>query len=215
MGFYPAALVGNQLLANPVTLAQGGTGATTLAGAQQSILANTLPWVPADNGLLAATSTLDGAALTVTPVAGTVYLLKCQVRQSFTWTTMNYVVTTAGSGASTGSFVGLYNSAGTLLTGSADIGANLAAGGTFATALTTPQALAAGTFVWATFVCNLATTQPALRAESTTSNGTVNLGLAASALRVATNGTAQTSLPASITPSSNTGSAVSIWFGAS
>ena len=172
-------------------------------------------WQPSDNGLLAATATLDGGAIVATPTAGTIYLQKLLIRSyPLLITNIWYIVTTVGVGTSTGSFVGVYNSAGSLLSGSADIGANLLATGNYSTPLTTPQTITSG-FVWIAVVTNLATTQPGLRAEATTSFATVDLGLTVATARSASNVTGQTSLPASITPGSNVFSSTAVWFGTS
>lgn len=172
-------------------------------------------WFPADNGLLAATDLLSVAVTTLQPVAGTLYMVKLPVRSAFTATNIWVVVGTAGSGTSTGSFIGLYNSSGTLLSGSSDIGTQLANGFTARQiALTTPQSLTAGTFVWVAMVINMPT-MPFLRQLN---NGTVlpNINLSAAAYRSCTNGTGLTALPGTITPSANAGSLLSpFWFGIS
>ena len=113
----------------------------------------------ADHGLLAWTYDIDAAAQNFVAVAGTVYLTKLYVRYAFTATNIWFSTGTAGVGASTGSFVGLYSSAGSLLSGSADLGTAIFAGN-HEQALTTPQALTAGTFVWVAIVVNQASTQP-------------------------------------------------------
>ena len=187
-------VTGTLTLTTPLGVTSGGTGLSSV-GSQ-------LPWVPADNVLLAANGPLDGSGQpTATLVAGTVYIAKVFIRAAFTWTNVNYVVATVGAGASSGSFVGLYNSSGTLLSSCADIGANLTATGAYSTPLTSAQALSAGTFVWVALVVNLATTQPQMRAEATQSFVTANLGLTAATFRAATVATGQTTLPASFTPS--------------
>lgn len=173
-------------------------------------------WYPSDNGFLSATDALGIMSTSTAPTAGTVYLVKLPVRAAFTATNIWFVVSTAGSGSSTGSYVGLYSSAGTLLSGSADIGTQLTTSAVAREiALTTPQALTAGTFVWVAIVTNLASTQPTLRAAN---YGTVlpNVNLTAASYRIATNGTVLTALPSTITPSSNSASvALGFWFGIS
>ena len=209
MAFIASAFVGVTAanITGTIGVTQGGTGVSTTGGQ--------LPWLPVDNAFLAATASLDGVDNQFQTVAGTLYLLKLPVRASFTCTSLSYIVSTGGSGASTGSFVGLYNSAGTLLSGSADIGANLAVAADYTTALTSAQALTAGTFVWAAMLTNLATTQPTFRAWATPSALVTNIGLAAAAFRVATNGAGLVALPGSVTPSANTSTGASIWIGAS
>jgi hypothetical protein len=209
MAVIPSAYTGvaASLITGTVGVTQGGTGLSG-TGAQ-------LPWVPSDNALLAAAASLDGADSTFQAVAGTLYLVKVFARAAFTWTNVNYIVSTAGAGASTGSFAGLYSSGGSLLSGSADIGGNLTAAGDYATALTTAQPIAAGSFVWAAVLVNLATTQPTFRAWATPSQFVMNINLTAASYRVATNGTSLSALPGSITPGSNVSSGSSIWIGAS
>ena len=129
-----------------------------------------------------------------------------------------WALQSAGTGTSTGSFSGLYSSAGTLLSGSSDIaskvvGVSVPAG--IEVPLTTPQADTAGTFVWAAILCNLSSTQPGFHAANSLGiQGSVNL--AAAAYRYATNGAGLTALPGTITPSSNSqSSAPTFWAGAS
>lgn len=164
-------------------------------------------WTYADSGVLAANITDPLAASnTALTIAGTLYLLRVNIYKAITWTNVLLAVTAAGNntGGSTGTFVGLYNSAGTLLTGSLDVAASLTTAGTRTLALTTPQALSAGTFVWVAILTNLGTTQPTL-ARSGAAVNTQNFNLAAASFRVAVNGTGLTALPPSITPGSNTG----------
>lgn len=175
--------------------------------------------IPADHGLLAWTYSIDNAATTDACVAGTIYLAKLPVRYNFTATNVWFNVTVAAVGASSGSFVGLYSSSGTLLTGSSDLGA-LPLG--FAErAFTTPQALTAGTFVWVALLVNYASTQPTLRAMLSApgpTNNIQNLNLTAANFRsaVPAGGTTQTALLGSFTPSSNTATgALPFWFGIS
>jgi hypothetical protein len=173
---------------------------------------------PADQGMLAWSLDLDSAASGVTLVAGTVYLNKIPIRSAITATYLWFTTTSAGSGASSGSYVGLYSSAGTLLTGSSDLGASIT-NSNHQVALTTPQSLTAG-FVWAAIVTNQASTQPSLRSPfNYTYVVSPNIGLSAATARVAipgTSGTSQTSLPSSFTPSALTNvNAAQIWFGIS
>jgi len=167
----------------------------------------------ADNLLQAATSSVDAVSTTQITSAGTVYIGKLTIRQAVTAT--NVMVAVSGGGnntnGSTGTFVGLYSSAGTLLSGSADCATALTGTGAISVALTTAQALTAGTFVWAAIVTNLGTTQPTLRVYAGNAGSMANAGLTAAVFRAATAGTSQTALPASITPASNV-SGVPFWF---
>lgn len=178
-----------------------GAGANGLAADSGHVHPATT-WVPADNSLLGAVADPYTYRQGQITTAGTVYLIKLPVRLAQTISFLWWSIAIAGAGASTGSFTGLYSSAGTLLTGSSDIAASLTGTGTPKLTLTTPQAVAAGAFVWAAILINLATTQPSL-ASATTPSHLLNANLAASAYRVAVNGTGQTSLPGSINPNSN------------
>lgn len=172
-------------------------------------------WLPSDNGLVAATFDPAIAQGASAPTKGTLYLARLSIHANVTITNLLVGMSTAGSGTSTGTFVGLYNSSGTLLTGSSDLASSFTgATGNLTLALTTPQALTAGTFVWAAILTNLATTQPTMR---TCGNGTFAAfaGQTASVARFAINGTSITSLPGTITPSSNSVNQTGWWVGAS
>jgi hypothetical protein len=180
------------------------------AGVAASSAASALPWpwLPADNALLGASEDLSsGMSASIILVAGTLYLVKLPFRAASTVTNIIWGLTVAGVGASTGSFTGLYNSAGTLLSGSADIASQLTGAlGGITCPLTTPQSVQAGTFGWAAMLVNLATTQPTLLRAGGGGAGVqlmANFGLTAAVARFATNGTALAALPASVTPASN------------
>jgi hypothetical protein len=175
--------------------------------------------IPSDHGLLAWTYSIDSAVSSDVMIAGTIYLVKLPVRYDFTATSVWFDISSAGSGTSSGSFVGLYSSAGVLLTGSSDLGT--LSTGFKEYAFTTPQALTAGTFVWVAMLVNYASTQPTLRAMLSApgpTNNIVNLNLTAANFRsaVPSGGTTQTALLNSFTPSSNTATgALPFWFGIS
>lgn len=208
-----SATVINPSVVTAASYASGTTYQVTPYGASGQM------WMPEDNGLLTAVGdpwVTQGSDLLT---AGTLYLVKLAIRRTMTITNLWWLMQTLGSGTSTGSYCGLYSSAGTLLSGSSDIAAKITApattGGIFVP-LTTPQAVTAGSYVWAAILCNLSTTQVTLHgADATTSQ--INVNLSAASYRFATNGTGLTSLPASITPSSNAQSStgISIWAGAS
>lgn len=172
----------------------------------------TTGWLPADNGYLVANFDPMISTVSSTATAGTLYLMKVFIRSPMTWTNVHFNINTVGSGSSTGSYVGLYSPSGTLLSGSADIGSVLTgSGGGHSVTLTTAQVLTPSTtsFVWVAFLCNLATTQAKLAAMASNAG---NDNLSTSAYRFAVNGTGLTSLPSSITPSSNSGSGAIMYF---
>jgi hypothetical protein len=182
-----------------------------MTGILSAFTAATPPWLASDNGFLAAVGDpvlFNAGFLTI---GGTVYLSKIPVRAPITASNLWCICTVAGVGASTGSFGGLYSSAGSLLTGSADIGGLVLGTGGVQIPLTTPQALAAGSFVWAAFLFNLATTEPTLARSSATGN----INLAAAAARFAVPITGQTALPGSFAPGSLTPDAATFWAGLS
>jgi hypothetical protein len=169
---------------------------------------NLIAWQPSDNGLLGASDDITASLnSTFALIAGTLYLVKLPFRGATTVTNLVWALTLAGSGASTGSFTGLYNSAGTLLSGSADIATQMTgAVGGIACPLTTPQQVAGGTFGWAAILANLATTQPTLIRVGGGGAGVVpmaNFGLTAATARFASAGNVLSALPASIIPASN------------
>jgi hypothetical protein len=113
------------------------------------------------------------------------------------------------------SFVGLYNSAGTLLSGSAAIDSVLTGTpGAVSAALSTPQIVGAG-FYWVAILVASATTAPKI-AVAGNSAVNANVGLAPAQSRFGVGATAQTTLPATITPPaiSNT-NAQTAWVGVS
>jgi hypothetical protein len=76
---------------------------------------------------------------------------------------------------------------------------------------TISQAVTPGLY-WIGMVFNAATPPQPFRAGGLDSS-LLNVGLTASTARYATNGTAQTTLPSSITPSSNTNNSIAWWAG--
>ena len=177
--------------------------------------------LPGDFGLQAWASPIDGATTTKLLIAQNMYIVKVPIHTPFTATYAWIMLTSAsaGSGSSSGSYEGLYNSSGTLLSGSSDIGGSLTGSSSnVQLSLTTAQNLSTyvGSFVWVALLVNLATTQPTLQTFGGGTNNIVNFGTTAATYRAGTNGTTRTSLPSSITPSSNTTSNfASPWVGLS
>lgn len=185
-------------------------------GCQAEVESVNTTWTPADSNLLLATG--DPMALTSTAItiAGTLYLMKLPVRYLVKISSLWFLVTTIGAGTSTTSFVGLYSSAGALLSGSSDISTPLKTLAPAQCNLTTPQTLAGGTFVWAALLTNLGTTQPTLLKGLTATGNLPNVGLTAASYRWAINGTGLSALPGTITPASNSSTnMLTFWAGAS
>lgn len=172
-------------------------------------------WVPADDNLAVAAYPVWVSQSTQGMSAGVIYLIKVKVPSpvsvSNIWLFSNGA---AGSGTSTGCFVGAYDSTGNRLGVSADCAT---AFGTSFNSIKIPLLAAASLippFAWIAMVSNLSVAQPTLSTAQGNGNFT-NLGLTAATYAYCTNGSG-TSLPSSITPASNslTGSQ-SFWAGAS
>jgi len=173
------------------------------------------PYLPPDNSLLMAAGDPATAGSGVTLTAGQLLLARLSARSAVTLNNLWFEVTTAGAGASTGSFAGVYSSAGTLLSGSADIGALLLVAGPMQVPLSSPVQVAAGAFVWAAIVTNLATTQVTLSRWGIGSVLAGFGGATAATYRWAINGAGLSALPGAITPASNLGTTSALLVGAS
>lgn len=146
---------------------------------------------------------------------GTVYLMRVKLRYAATITNVLLSVTAAGVTPVAGqTFVGLYDSSGTRVAVSNDAGTALTALGMATIPLTAPYAAAAGDY-WIALVSNAATPPQLARASTLGLAGTFTLGSTAANRRYATNGAGATSLPASITPASNSASGLTFWAAAS
>lgn len=174
----------------PLSLALGGTGGQ-------------VPWVPADDGFLGSNSDPSAASGGGLLNATNLYLQRLIPRVNTTITNLFYCTSAVGVGASTGSFVGLYSAAGTLLSGSADVGGTAwVTVGYNKIPLTTPQAVTAGTTVFAAALCNLATTQVTLLRQNNSVNAAPQATVTAATQRWGVFGAVGTALPASLTMSS-------------
>jgi hypothetical protein len=221
MGFYPVGLVGGAALANPVTVAQGGTGAVTAAAGLAALggapLADAASWVPSDVNYIAWAYDPAMAVTTTSALANAsvVYLIRVNVRAAASVTNVEIYIGTAGSLLTAAeNYAGLYNSAGTLIGTTADQTANWGTAGYYTTALIGgPYAIPAG-FYWVAMVFN-GTTGPAPLRQGSISSGFENSGLAVASARYATNGTGNATLPASITPGSNSLAQITYWAGIS
>jgi hypothetical protein len=157
---------------------------------------------PEDHTLKAWTHDPCGAADTAGVLtAGVLYLAAVFLRSPQTIVDVGFLVQVAGASLTAGqNHAGLYDAAGVRLsTGSADTA--FAATGFKRVTLAASQAVSAGRF-YVVFVAN-GTTPPAL-ARGYGSANSANAGLTGATARFATNGTGQTSLPASITLAGNT-----------
>jgi hypothetical protein len=162
-------------------------------------------WIPSDNGLKAASGDLHSFG-SASPLitAGTLYVVKVPIRYNFSTTGIWWTVATAGSGTSSGSFIGLYTSSGTLLISSSDIGVPYFTSSGAHPIYVSSQSLTGGTFVWVGILSNLSGSQPAFRVCTAADSSIPNLNLTpATYMGGITNSTGNTTLPSSFTPSSN------------
>jgi hypothetical protein len=179
---------GNQPL--PLSVANGGTGASTAAGAAAAL--GVAPWwSPADDGFLGFNSDPAGGSGGGLLIAGTLYLARLPIRTSQLVSNIWVCPTVAGAGASTGSFVFLVSGAtGAVLAQSADAATFFTGTGWQKVPMTVPATTGgAGAFPYAAILTNLATTQPTFLRQLNTVNdspqATVNLASARWAQQVA------------------------------
>ncbi|WP_328344778.1 right-handed parallel beta-helix repeat-containing protein [Micromonospora sp. NBC_00421] len=196
-------------LDSPLTISRA-TGDTVL-GASLDVVAQALGLpTPRSVGLAAWSFDPANVAQGKTTTSGTVYLVAVYVPRSVSVTKIMWGNFTAGATPTAGqNFVGLYNSTGTLLV-SAGVDADVTTTGMRTTTVSS-TAVTPGRH-WVGFVFN-ATTPPAPYRGGDLNATLHNAGAAGSTTRFATNGTSQTSLPASITTSSNTPSQHVLWAG--
>lgn len=199
MPLYPAQFVGVSVAGSLTT-----TGDASVGGSL-AVTSNALGTAqPAVHGFAAWTSDPPGNTNSAVLTGGTVYLSALYIAKAVSITKIYWHVVTAGvTPTANQNVVGIYNSAGTLLQ-SAVVDSDISSTGLKTTTITS-QALTAGSMYWVGFVFNAATIPAIVRATGVT-NGSqlVNAGIASAAsYRGATNGTSQTTLPASITPGSN------------
>ena len=174
-------------------------GTLTVAGSAVSAPSTPLP---GDHGFQAWQYDPSFASTGQLLTNGTVYLSAVYLRQAVTVSKCWFLMSTAAATPTAGqNWIGLVNASGTVLS-TASLDSVITTGSTARSAtLTTPQAVAAGTY-WVAIVCN-ATTPPTLMRTNGMTTGTNNANLTGASLRYATNLTAQTTLPASLTMSSN------------
>lgn len=160
-------------------------------------------YVPSDHGFLAWGYDPTLAFSSTITVSGTVYLAQVVLRYAATITKASFSIATAASGVTANqNFLGLYDSTGTrqAVTATGVLDTVLTSTGAqvvnFASSFSAP----AGSY-WIALVNNATT--PVTLGRATSFQSTPNANLTAAAFRWAINGTAQTSLPATITPASN------------
>jgi hypothetical protein len=136
---------------------------------------------------------------------GVLYLTRVDIAADAPVTKIYWWVGNQGSSPVAGqNEVGLYHPNGTRLAAT-NVDSAISSAGLKITVISN-QALTAGSFCWAGWVINASVPPTLTRASGWTGVGTAaNLGLAPAAYRFAVNGAGRTSLPASITPSSNVG----------
>jgi hypothetical protein len=146
--------------------------------------------------------------------SGTVYLVKISPLYNTTVTNINVYMGSNGATLTSGeNFLGLYDYNGNLMSATADQTTAWGSGAPklITTALTTPQTVYAGYDYYVAFLFN-GTTSPGFAAGANVP-GPMNVGLSNAYLRfAATNSTSVTSLPSTITESSNTSTNASAIF---
>jgi hypothetical protein len=143
-------------------------------------------------------------------VSGTLFLSGMYITESFTATTINWGVSVAAISQVAGqNFVGLYDSSGTLLT-SVGVDGDTSTTGLKAAAISVN--LTPGTY-WVGLLFNAATAPQLPRCAGAVGSGSlINVGLTGGTLLYASNGTGRTTMPATITMSSNA-AATGYWAG--
>lgn len=157
-----------------------------------------------DHGFLAWSGDPGFANSSQITTNGTVYLTQVMLRYPKTISKGYFSISTAASGVTANqNFVGLYDSGGTLRasTAAGSIDAGITLTGPLTATFSSPYVAPAGAY-WLAFLNNATTPTTLVRSSSFLS--TPNANLTASNFRFAVNGTARTTLAASITPASNT-----------
>jgi hypothetical protein len=173
------------------------------------------PWLPGDNGLLLANgdpALMTGKLLTKSDI----YLIKLIARANVQVSNLWFITNAAGSGASTGSYVGAYSSGGSQIFESTDVATEFTTQEAFSVALGADAfVMTAGEFFWAAVVSNLASTQVTLGSYPGGNLAqAAQIGTTVSGYRWGLYGTG-TSLPGSITPADITSTGAFLWAGAS
>lgn len=136
---------------------------------------------------------------------GVPYLIRINIAAAVNVTKIYWWIANVGAGpVATQNQVGLYNSSGTRLAVT-NVDAVISSAGLKTTTISS-QSLTAGSFYWVALLFNASATPTLTRASGWTGvDAAANIGYTAATFRFATNGSSQTSLPATITPASNVG----------
>jgi len=156
----------------------------------------------------------SGSAITLTDIT----LIRVNIRYPMKVTNVVAYITALGATlTSSENYAGIYNSAGTRIAVTADQTTNWETGGTVGENVMPlvggPYDLAPG-FYWVALLANGTTAPTFLRMPTPFSSSSADLGQSVTASRCATNGTG-TTLPSSVTPSSNTNAGQLWWAGVS
>lgn len=168
-------------------------------------------WLPTDYGLQQWTFDPAIAVTAAAPVSGTIYMSGLQIRRNVTVSNIYTVTgsTTAAGVTAAQNFAGLYSPTGTRLA-QVSIDSAYGATSTLQTLNIGSQSLTPGLY-WVGWIMN-ATTMPILLRATNVNTASINLNQSNATARYATAGTAQTALPASITPSSLSRVTSPFWF---
>lgn len=165
---------------------------------------------PSDQGLIAWTYDPISATNTSAPSLGVVQLVKVPLRYATTVSNVLLQLTATGTLTTSQNFAGLYNSGGTLLSSTADQTTAWGSTGLKTMALTAAQTVLPG-YYYIGFVVNGSAACAFARGNGNAgASTTINAGLAAATYRFAT-GPSGTSLPTTITMSSNSAASVPFW----
>jgi Pectate lyase superfamily protein len=191
-----------------------GAGAAGLAADSEHVHPAIGQWMPADGGYLEWNFDPSLMQSGTTAGSGTIYLARVNIRKtSISVTSVSLYLQAAGTTLTASEcFAGIYNSSGTLIGATADQSGNWTSNGSAVHTMALsggPYSLSQG-FVWVAILANWTGTAPSFgRAQNNQANA-ANAGFAAASARFATNGTG-TSLPSTITPSSNSLIATEWW----
>jgi hypothetical protein len=167
-------------------------------------------WRPAHNGMLAGNYDPTLASGTSSPTNGNIHLIKLYVPNTILATNIA-IGWTGVSGAGVTGYVGIYNSSGTRLAVSTAQSTSFQTGSAGQVPLSSSVTITGGadTWVYIAVLVASATTAPVWRSISQAASS-INFGLANAQYRACINGTGQTTLPASLTLSSNNGN-TALW----